>query len=155
FIRQLTHAGGHMDVTRDVNGDEVLVWANSNDANPPISCTAGVVKVRLADAMQTCLIKFDWTMAEDISAPDNSGWVFITTVVPSDPIPPTGWNTYANEILQVKLDGSEVRRLVHHRSRPFNSYNYQPKATVSRDGSKLIFGSNFGLQAQLGYPKEY
>src|SRR5262245_40664127 len=29
FLRQVTRAGGHMDVTRDVNGDEVLVWANS------------------------------------------------------------------------------------------------------------------------------
>jgi len=28
-------------------------------------------------------------------------------------------------IIQVKLDGSQVRRLVHHRSRPFNSYVFQ------------------------------
>jgi hypothetical protein len=45
----------------------------------------------------------------------------------------------------VKLDGSEVRRLAHHRSRPFDSYNYTPRASASRDGSRLIFGSNFGL----------
>jgi hypothetical protein len=28
-LRQLTRAGGHMDYTRDTNGDEVLIWANS------------------------------------------------------------------------------------------------------------------------------
>ena len=55
----------------------------------------------------------------------------------------------------MKLDGSEVRRLLHHRSRPFNSYNYQPHVSVSRDGSILVYNSNFGLQSLLGYPKEY
>src|SRR5262245_23032635 len=157
LIRQVTHAGGHMDVTRDLNGDEILVWVNAADPNPPVSCDAGVVKVRLADATQTCLIKFDWTMAEHVSAPDNNGWVFIETYVPTDIVPPTGRSMYANEILQVKLDGSELRRLVHHRSRPLNSYNYQPKTSVSHDGTKFIFGSNYGLQAQAPalYPTEY
>jgi hypothetical protein len=57
----------------------------------------------------------------------------------------TVWKAYMNEILQIKLDGSEVRRLAHHRSRPFDSYNYTPRASASRDGSSLIFTSNFGL----------
>src|SRR5262249_5417539 len=30
-----------------------------------------------------------------------------------------------------------------------------PKVSVSRDGSKIVFGSNFGLQKILGYPSEY
>src|SRR5262249_8405581 len=34
-------------------------------------------------------------------------------------------------------------------------YTYQPKASVSRDGRKLVYSSNFGLQSILGYPKEY
>ncbi len=55
----------------------------------------------------------------------------------------------------MKLDGSEVRRLAHHRSRPFNSYNYQPHVSVSWDGSVLVYNSNFGLQSTLGYPTEY
>src|SRR5262249_58595781 len=77
------------------------------------------------------------------------------TYAPSDPLGPPAWKTYTDEILQIKLDGSEVRRLAHHRSRPFNSYNYQPHVSVSRDGSRLVFNSNFGLQALLGYPTEY
>jgi hypothetical protein len=53
------------------------------------------------------------------------------------------------------LDGSETKRLAHHRSRRRNDYNYQPKASVSRDGSRVVFASNHNLQSILGYPTEY
>jgi hypothetical protein len=154
FLRQLTKAGGQMDIGSDVNGDEILLWTNSNDP-APIPCNNGIVKVRLSDAKQTCLVQLDWSLAVHVSAPDNSGWVFVETYAPSDVIPPNGWKVYTNEFLQVKLDGTEVRRLAHHRSRPLNSYTYMPKLATSRDGSKLVFGSNFGLQAQIGNPAEY
>jgi hypothetical protein len=155
FQRQLTHAIGHMHLTLDTNGDDVLIWNNSNDAQP-IACQNGIVKVRLANAQQTCLLQLDWNLAVHISAPDGNGWAIVETYAPGDPFPQSSaWAPYTNEILQVKLDGSETRRLVHHRSRPFDSYVYQPKVTVSRDGSKIAFSSNQGLQAILGYPTLY
>jgi hypothetical protein len=55
------------------------------------------------------------------------------------------WTTYTNEILMARLDGGEVRLLAHHRSRPYNTYNYTPRASVSRDGSLVMFASNYGL----------
>ena len=154
FLRQLTRAGGHMDVGRDTKGDEVLLWANAADPAPV--CNNGVVKVRISDGSQTCLATFDWSLALNVSAPDNSGWVFVATYAPGDPDPLGGgsWPVYTNEIVQVKLDGSEVRRLAHHRSRPLNGYNYTPRPSVSRDGAKLAFSSNFGMQ-ESGYPTEY
>src|SRR6185369_1821694 len=76
FQRQLAHAGGHMDVTRDTNGAEVLVWTNSNDAQP-IACNNGIVKIRLADGVQSCLLQLDWSLAVHVSAPDNNGSVFV------------------------------------------------------------------------------
>jgi hypothetical protein len=57
----------------------------------------------------------------------------------------TPWAPYTNEILMVRLDGSETRRLAHHRSRPFNTYNYQPRASASRDGTRLLFAANYGF----------
>jgi len=144
FQRQVAHAGGHMDVTSDSNGDEILLWANSADPTP--ICPNAVVKIRLSDARQTCLISVDWSLAVHVSAPDTGGWFFMETYAPADPVPGTAaWKPYMNEILQVRLDGSEVRRLIHHRSRPFDSYNYTPRASASHDGSSLIFTSNFGL----------
>ncbi|OGT77375.1 MAG: hypothetical protein A3I78_11150 [Gammaproteobacteria bacterium RIFCSPLOWO2_02_FULL_56_15] len=77
------------------------------------------------------------------------------TYNPSDVIPPSGWYPYTNELLQIKLDGSEIRRLAHHHSRPLNGYNYQPKLTASRDGTRLVYASNFSLQSILGYSQDY
>jgi len=156
FQRQLAHALGHMDLTRDAAGGDVLVWTNSNDAAPLPGCPNGIVKVRLSDARQTCLLSLDWSLAVHISAPDGNGWVFVETYAPGDPAPSApGWAPHTNEILQVKLDGTETRRLLHHRSRPVNSYGYQPRTTVSRDGSAFAFTSNYDLAAILGRSVDY
>ncbi len=154
FKRQLTHAIGHMHLTRDTNGEDVLVWTNSNDGQP-IACQNGIVKVRLSDARQTCLLQLDWSLAVHITAPDGNGWAFVETYDPSPAQSVAGWKTYTNEILQVRLDGLETRRLLHHRSRQTASYGYQPRATVSRDGTRLVFTSNHGLQATLGHATGY
>jgi hypothetical protein len=153
FQRQVSRAGGHMDVGRDVNGDEILLLINAADPTPVAD--NAIVKIRLSDGKQTPLISLDWNLAVHVSATDNSGWVFIETYAPGDPMPTGSWPVYTNELLQIKLDGTEVRRLAHHRSRPFNSYNYGPRAAASRDGSKLIFSSNYGLQSILGLTSEY
>jgi hypothetical protein len=153
FQRQLARAGGHMDITRDTDGSEVLVWTNSNDPQP--ICNNGIVKIRLADGQQTCLVSFDWSLAVHVSAPDNGGFAYVETYAPSNPTPPSGWMAYTNELLQVKLDGSQVLRLTHYRSRPWNSYNWQPKVSTSRDGSRVVYNSNYDLQANAGYPAEY
>jgi hypothetical protein len=154
FLRQITRAIGHMDVTRDVDGSSVVVWANAADPQP--ICNAAVVKVRLSDARQTCLMSVGWEQALHVSGPDGNGWVFVSTYNPGDPNPASSaWPAYTNEILQVKLDGTEIRRLAHHRSRPLNGYWYSPRASVSRDGRTLVFSSNFGLQQILGLPTEY
>ncbi len=156
FLRQVAHVGGHMDVTRDTNGDEVLVWTNSNDSQPIPNCNNGIVKIRLADGTQTCLAQLDWSLAVHISAPDGNGTVFVETYAPGNPSPDsTGWVPYTNELLQVKLDASGINRLAHHRSRPWNSYNYEPKMSTSRDGSRVLFASNYDLQKIDSYTAEY
>ena len=156
FLRQLAPVGSHMDVGRDTDGQGVLLWINASDPEAPPSCPNAVVKIRLADGQRTCLLPLDWSLALHISAPDAGGWFFVSTYAPSDPNPlEGGWRPYTGEILQVRLDGSEVRRLAHHRSRPFNDYNYTPRAAVSRDGSRLVYSSNYGLPAILGYASYY
>jgi hypothetical protein len=155
FLRQVGHADGHKDVTLDTDGNEVLVWTNSNDPQP--ICNNGIVKIRLADGQQTCLVSLDWSLAVHISAPDDSGFVYVETYAPSNPTPPTGWVAYTNELLQIKLDGSQVLRLAHHRSRPFqaNTYNWQPKMSASRDGSRVVYGSDYDLQVIDGNAAQY
>jgi hypothetical protein len=155
FLRQVTSQLGHMDVARDVDGSEVVLWINAADPSPPDTCQNALVKIRLADGYRTCLATFDWALAHHVSAPDGNGWVFVSTYSPLDLSPLLQWPAYANEILQVRLDGSQVRRLAHHRSRPLNLYNFQPRAAVSRDGSRVAYSSNYGLQTLLTSPHEY
>ena len=156
FLRQVGHADGHKDVTRDTDGNEVLVWTNSNDPQPIANCNNGIVKILLATGTQTCLAQLDWSLAVHISAPDGNGTVFVDTEAPANPESgSTGWVPYTNELLQVKLDGSGVIRWAHHRSRPLNSYNWQPKLSVSRDGTRLLYASDLDLQAIEKYTTEY
>jgi hypothetical protein len=155
FQRQLARAGGHMDVTLDSDGHEVLVWANAADPQP--ICSNAIVKIRIADGQQSCLASFDWSLAVHVSAPDSSGYVYVETYAPSNPTPASGWTAYANELLQIRLDGSQVIRLAHHRSRPSqgNTYNWQPRMSASRDGSRVVFSSNFDLPRTGTYPEQY
>jgi hypothetical protein len=152
FQRQATTVGGHMDVTRDTDGSEVLVWTNAGDPAP--ICDNGVVKVRLATAQQTCLKELDWSLAIHVSCPDQGACV-VGTYAPSDPDPAFDWPAYTNELIRVPLDGTATSRIAHHRSRPLDDYNWSPRASLSRDGSKLVFSSNFGLPEILGRPENY
>jgi hypothetical protein len=155
FQRQIARADGHMDVTLDADGTEVMVWANSDDPQP--ICNNGIVKIRLADGQQTCLATLDWSLAVHISGPDNSGFVYVDAYAPDNPDPPSGWFEYTNELLQIKLDGSQVLRLAHHRSRPFgiNTYNWQPRVSTSRDGSRVVYTSDYDLQVIDAYGAQY
>lgn len=156
FLRQITDANGHKHMTRDTDGSEVLIWNNSDDPTPIPNCQNGIVKIKLADATQTCLLQLDFSLAVHISAADNAGYAWVETYAPSNPDPSTSaWKAYTNEIVQVKLDGTEVRRLLHHRSRPLDSYNFQPRVSVSRDGSRFVYNSNYDLQVILGHPMMY
>ena len=156
FLRQVGHSDGHKHLTRDTNGSEVLIWTNSSDPQPIANCQNGIVKILLADASQTCLAQLDWSLAVHITAADGNGSAYVETYAPANPQPSTSdWKPYTNELLQVKLDGSGVVRLAQHRSRPLNSYNYEPKMTSSRDGSRLLYASNYDLQKINGYTSEY
>ncbi len=159
FLRQVGHADGHKHVTRDTNGDEVLIWTNSNDSAPPIQCQNGIVKIQLSTGNQTCLLQLDWRLAVHITAPDGNGTAFVETYDPLDPVPGTSdWKEFTNELIEVTLDGATVTRLANHRSQPNGrvftppvqggDYYYQPRMTVSRDGSRLLYCSNFNLETQ-------
>jgi hypothetical protein len=66
---------------------------------------------------------------------------------------PRAWLTFEDEVFSLKLDGSgEVQRIAHHHSRRFSPitpdsdnsvYWAEPHATVSRNGDRVLFGSNW------------
>lgn len=148
-LRRLINAkgGGHMDVGRDSNGDEILVITNSNEL--PVTLAAfqnAIVKIRLADGKQTGLLSLDWDLAVHISLPDQKGWAMVSTF---DPNKVTSDKPFGGEILQVSLDGpNKVKSLGKHGSRVPEGrtreerYDLQPKASVSHDGSRYCYDAN-------------
>lgn len=146
FLRQIANANGHKGTARDAAGKECLIWTNSDENPATLSAFPnGIVSIDLATGNQKGLLSLDWSLAVHISARPGLDFAIVETYAGPTITPESGWAAYTNELLQVPLDGSPVTRLCHHRSVQ-GSYNAQPKATISRDGKRLLFSSNFNQQ---------
>jgi hypothetical protein len=164
FIRQIAPFIGHNDIGRDLNGDEIMVIVASNDPSRPPGCeNNGVEKIRLSDSAETCLLPLYWGETTHMGI-SNDGWVIVSntdastrgTSYPPASLPgdwQSQWGTYFNELTLVKLDGSQKRRLAHHRSRRcttglpcygigYDPYWSTPRASISSDGKYVVFDSN-------------
>ncbi len=153
FIWQKALGAGHSDLGIDAQGDEVLVVDYyDSDLNSGI-----VKKIRLADGATTDLIQLSVYFDMHISCRNESRreWCFISTFdgegrLTDDSL---SWLPFEDEIFALKMDGSgEVQRIAHHHSRRFSpstpdrdnsNYWAEPHATVSRDGMRMVFGSNW------------
>ena len=164
FIRQLAPFGGHSDQGRDLNGDEVLFIGAYRDTAPPPGCeNNGIEKIRLSDAKRTCLLPLNWDAELHVSSNSNGKnyWVLVSvtdtgkgTASANADLPrdwQSRWGVRFNEVMIVKADGSERRRLAHHRSRTLSSYWFQPRASISKDGKYAVFDSNFGTNPLKDY----
>lgn len=184
FVRDVTSFLGHMDIGRDVDGDEVMVMVASADPAAPQGCEGnGIMKVRISDSLKTCILPLYWLESTHVSLSD-TGWVLVSNTDsssgvnwPNDPNdrgtanPPASlpadwenrWGRYFNELTLLRVDGTQIRRLVHHRTRRcsqnlpgcwdttnndwvgFHPYWSTPRAAISRDGRYVVFDSNFAL----------
>lgn len=131
--RQLTTVDGHACVGRDTNGDDILLWTNSNE-NPITlpNYPNGVVKIRIADGRQTGLLSLPWSDAVDITMPQDGNSCFISTY---------GGKEASGKIYEVALDGTWDKLLLDGINHDVVSYNGQPKASVSRDGSGIVWAA--------------
>ncbi len=57
----------------------------------------------------------------------------------------TLWAPYFEELVLVKVDGSQIYRLGYTWSRSAENYWAVPRASISRDGKYLVFDSNFDI----------
>lgn len=166
FMRQIVPFGAHADRARDLNGDEILVMLASNDPAPAKGCeNNGIEKIRLSDSRKTCLLPLNWNCEIHVSTNGRNPWALISTTdnrtgtanPPGQLFPDwkSRWLNGYNELILVKLDGSVVRHLAHHRSRSLDNYWHTPRAAINRDGSYAVFDSNFGLQPLPNYTDVY
>ncbi len=127
--------GEHGDTATDINGRDVYVGIEyqSQGAIEIIDLATG----NLVGEIETSV----WEGAVHISgrALDKPGWVVISHYTGS-----TANVWYNQEVFLAKLDTSPVIvRLAKHQSNPAD-YWAQPHATISRDASKVVWGSNWG-----------
>jgi hypothetical protein len=55
------------------------------------------------------------------------------------------WRQFYEELILVKVDGSTLFRLAHHRSRSAEYYWATSRAAISRDGRYAVFDSNMNI----------
>ncbi len=156
---------GHDDVGTDLAGREVVIGT----ANGELSINAcgdawkslTVVDIN-AKAPVNCLINNipawhvsyrdspkGWALLSTFDQGNCPGYSCFDTTSPSHLASDwqSIWPLYGEELLLVKIDGTAVYRLAHHRSRSAEYYWAQARAAISRDGKYVLWDSNFDISA--------
>lgn len=153
FLWQKPLGAGHSDLAVDENDDEILVMDYYDDATN----SGWIKKFRLADGKETKLLELNWSfdLHESCRNTARRGWCIVSTFDGEGRLTDdaASWLPFEDEVFMLKLDGSgTVQRLAHHHSRRFSpatpdrdnsNYYAEPHATVSRDGSRILFASNW------------
>lgn len=130
FIRQITpYAAPHLDVLRDLKGDECIV--TSDDAKPR------PMMVRLADGQKTYFPEYGaWSQATHYSAA-SKGFFLVESY---DPGTPDSQAPLDNAIHKYTLDGTRTTLRKHGASA--QDYERQPKTSVSHRGLEFVYTVN-------------
>ena len=150
--------GGHADLVSATNGKTYLVafechsdpgiWA----VDITIPQTAGDHVKQRADNRK--LIGMAWLDDGHIAGAARGvfqDWAYVSVESRDDLLSAgvSDWRPYKQEIVMTNVLTGEVRRLAHHRSRSTDvSYYYQPRVSVSWDGTRIAWASNFDHSAE-------
>jgi len=133
FVRRIHHHHAHSDLGLADDGREVLV--SFELAHPENNNYPAIVLYWLDGSPKEYLRMVPWYRLDHISCQGPAGtWLVTAGNEEGDPL-------LKGELYIVYQDGS-LRRIAHHRS---NSCDYwaQPKATMSLDGSRVAFSSDW------------
>ena len=150
----------HYDTGYDLNGNPIFAALNNSVTLPAISnpCPGGWgLDVRQLNnlASATCLLDNEPYWHISYRGSSSQPWIalsFFDSRTPGPeffssnsnyrPVSTSNWQLYEDEIMLAKVDGTQIYRLAHARSRSMESYWAQPHAAISRDGKYIIFSSN-------------
>jgi hypothetical protein len=153
FIRQLVPWCTHVEVAYGPDGEEILVvnaQFRQDEFNARWKVQPGdIISVRFSDGHVTRLLQIPrWAHSMFSACNSVTTPQYIYAALDARFDPEKEWYPYHGEIIEVPTDGSQqVRRLVHHRSRPVQGVSQkgtQPDFCINRQGTKIIFKSNFG-----------
>ena len=139
FVRRIYTHHHHSDLGVSNDGKEYVV--TSELSSPTNRNYPGIVVHWLDGSDAVHLRPMPWARMGHFSCQGPDGVILISAGGSFD-------GAYKNELYAAYFDGS-VRRLVHHRSTS-SEYWVQPKASISRDGSKVIWSSNWGVSGARG-----
>jgi hypothetical protein len=153
FLWQKPLGAGHSDIGIDANGNEYLVMCRyDGDSNKNY-----LNKYLLSNGQTTTLLVMSPLFDMHISCRNEQqrNYCFVSTFdyVGRLTADSASWLPFENEVFAVKLTGSkQVARIAHHHSRRFSPitpdpdnsvYWAEPHATVSREGKRMLWGSNW------------
>lgn len=163
------YVGEHNDTFEDAGGVQYLI----GDVDPMTPCSYAVVRlqinkgkdmlrpVELGGGLRKFITLFRcssgdvWTDLHYGCAKQSAYCVVSTTYGRTgyqkdiNDLNPIRRTAHLSEIMVIKGDGSEIRRLAEHRSVPLSteealSYWSTPRASISEDGAYVVADSNFG-----------
>jgi hypothetical protein len=149
----------HTDVGRDLEGNEVAVVGRVPDTYRDACPSGGGADTIRIDSPHiiSCLVDINWAPAHISYRDSSQGWVAIS-FFDQETCPhyscfdahlasdwQSSWRHFYEELILVKIDGSAVFRLAHHRSRSAESYWAESRAAISRDGRYVVFDSNMNI----------
>ncbi len=140
-VRNLSRLGGsHFDYGYDTQGNEVMVGPNGVDR--------GIRMVRIDNGVETALVgdnKMSWYIHVSCRNLNRPGWAYYTEFANQNT---QTFKANYQKIFSVKLDPNannnaltETFAHVHHS--PHVDYNRSPFGTPNRDGSKVMFRSDW------------
>jgi hypothetical protein len=150
----------HTDVGKDLTGNEVAVVGRIPDTYRDACPSGGGADTIRVDSphIVSCLVDINWASAHISYRDSSQGWVAISffdqgtcphysCFDPQHLAPDwqSSWRHFYEELVFVKIDGSAVFRLAHHRSRSAESYWAESRAAISRDGRYVVFDSNMNI----------
>lgn len=137
YLRNLSARGGaHYDVGYDTRGREAIVV--QDDAS------SAIVSVRLDDGARTTLLTADqmnYSIHISCRNIDRPGWAYISEFTGTPVVKRANYQ----EVFAVKVDGSGmVNRFAHEHHSPSRGYAHAPMGVPNRDGSKVLWASDWG-----------
>jgi len=155
----------HSDTMEDASGTQYLVYDGFTESPCEVSLATYQLNKGLAMALPVELgggrrkVMSLWRCPfpnahggtdEHIGCAKNAPFCVVSTVSPiQHPYEPTLRFPHASEVLVMRGNGDEIRRLVETRSVRFAedgeaAYWSEPRAAISNDGSLVVFDSNYG-----------
>jgi hypothetical protein len=149
FVRQLSaRQGSHFDACIDTQGAESLVVTDDT--------SSALVSVQYATGKKTTILpasKSNYNIHVSCRNINRPGWAYISEFTGDiDPANPNAVKPTPDKTFALKLDGSgKSEQFAPPRNSASKDYERQPQSVPNRDGTKVLFASDWGEQSNPVY----